>query len=242
MVHAKLAEEYGTKQGSAGAALATLAVAIFAAKALHSGARDEGLREEFQDRDALERELRARQMSQANGQLQGKMASARDAAVADDLGRLLAKEAFAGALLGAGMKALGGAAGGVGKALSTGLTGTARLQNAGEAAGFARALRPGMAQRAGGTLSGIGSKLQGAGQALATKAPAVATPTSKPLIGMGTKAKLLGGAVAAGGLYAAYKGMQGVKDYMSQPSGTASFGGPTPGVMHNVNQWGYPQQ
>lgn len=282
-IHAELAEEYGTKEGSAGV-LVSLAAALLAAKMLHSGPRDDATREQLQEQDEGERAMLAMRMQQGNDALRGKTAEA----LGSELGVLLAraemdKEAFLGLAGGAALKGVGALAGGAGRllgaggkamgsagrAVTQGLTGTARLNNAVQkadgVAGFTRALRPSVSTQAGTTLRGVGVQAQGAAKTLqglgqrasqagtgmlakaapaaAQAAPAVATASaaSKPLIGMGTKAKLLGAGLAAGGLYAGYKGLQSAKDYMMQPSGTATFGGPTPGLMHNVNQWGQPQ-
>lgn len=172
------------------------------------------------------RELEARKMEQTIGNLDGrKMASAELAlrhvvkAAAVEAG--MDKEAI-GALLAGGARLLGKGLSGAGKAVGKlPTTGTARLR---QAAGGAQ----GAGQRASGWLQSAGQTLQGT--------QAAAKP--KPLIGLGTKAKLLGGAAMLGGGYATMKGLQTARDYMMMPSRTQNWGTGAP-LHHNVSQYGY---
>lgn len=79
----------------------------------------------------------------------------------------------------------------------------------------------------------------GAAQAAGRLMPA-GSKAQKSWVGLGTKAKVLGGAAALGTGYAGFKGLQATRDYMqSQPHGT--YGGKSPAVMHNVNEFGHPE-
>lgn len=198
----------------------------------------------------LARELEARKMEQTISGLSPKMASAAETvwrmvkvaaavnAAGGDQEKLalcleqegLDKEAF-GALIGglaraggAALKGIGGAASAAGRLLPQ--TATQRfLQAGGEAIG------PNVAQRAGGWLQGQGASLAQKGMQLA-KAPAAA-----PLLSAATKAKMIGGGALLGAGYLGMKGMQAARDYMMQPTGSHQG----PAVMHDVNQYGYPQ-
>lgn len=131
----------------------------------------------------------------------------------------LNKEAFGGALLApvvAGAKSLAKLPG---RALAK-IPGSVRAP----AAGAAKAQAP-----AAGNLPA----LQGVGQAANSAA-------RKPLIGFGTKAKLLGAGVGVGGAYGAYKGVQTARDYMMQPTYTSNQWGGRGMLPGQVNQYGYP--
>lgn len=95
---------------------------------------------------------------------------------------------------------------------------------------------PGMLQRAGGWLQQKGQQVAAAAPTAQPK-PA-AQPASRPLIGAGTKLKMLGGAAALGTGYVGYKGLQTARDYMMAPPHHSSYGTP---MAHDVNQYGYPQ-
>lgn len=174
---------------------------------------------------------------------------------AEDVGKLMAKHASDRELtemekeaLGLGMlgKAVGGVGkmvSGVGKGLRKGFTSTSRLTNAmkmsDEGAAFARAVKPGLRQRTGGLFTRAGRGTQRAGikmqraatapaaaGAVAAPVAAAATKKSKPIIGLGTKAKILGGVGLAGAGYLGYKGLQTTRDYMMIPS-------------YSSQRWGY---
>jgi hypothetical protein len=155
------------------------------------------------------------------------------------------KEAL-GALIG-GLARLGGAAlkglGGGAKALgaaklpSLGGSGVGAFQKAWQGAAPAAQATQGYLQRAGGWLQGHGASLAAKGQAsVAAAAPAAAA--SKPLLGMGTKAKLVGAGALAGAGYLGYKGLQAGRDYMLAPPRHSIYGTP---VANNINQYGVPQ-
>lgn len=89
----------------------------------------------------------------------------------------------------------------------------------------------------GGALRAGKKSLGGAAQAAGRLMPE--GPAKKSLLGLGTKAKLVGGAAVLGTGYAGYKGMQAARDYMqSQPHGVYGKG---PAIAHNINEYGYPQ-
>ena len=169
--------------------------------------------------------------------------------------------AFIGGLArgaGAALKGIGGAAQAAGR-LQMPTTGTQRLMSAAgtaapkapgmfagntarmlHAGGETAAKGPGMLQRAGGWLQGKGQQLGAAGaRPAAAPAAAAAAPAAakgKPLLSMATKGKLMAGGAIAGAGYLGMKGMQGARDYMMAPTQHT-----TAPVMHNVNQYGYPQ-
>lgn len=70
------------------------------------------------------------------------------------------------------------------------------------------------------------------------KPAAEAVPKAKPLLSMGTKAKLLGGAGLLGAGYMGYKGMQTARDYMMMPSGQSNWG-PGYAPRAGVTEYGY---
>ena len=72
-----------------------------------------------------------------------------------------------------------------------------------------------------------------------TAAPAAKPAKSKPLIGTGTKLKMLGGAGLLGAGYVGMKGLEATRDYMMMPSGSFghTYGAP---LQHNVSEYGYP--
>lgn len=75
--------------------------------------------------------------------------------------------------------------------------------------------------------------------AAAIPTPKMPAGSPKPLIGMGTKMKVLGGLGLAGAGYAGYKGLQATRDYMMVPTQQTQnwgFGGPQ--VKAGINQWG----
>lgn len=147
------------------------------------------------------------------------------------------KEAI-GALIGGLARGAGAALRGLGGAASA----AARLKVPGTPAA------PAALQRAGNWVGQQGQAMQNAGTRLgalgakAAPAAAAAAPAaqgaakSKPLIGWGTKGKLLAAGGLAGAGYVGMKGMQAARDYMMAPSGHA--GAP---IQHDVNQFGYPQ-
>lgn len=78
----------------------------------------------------------------------------------------------------------------------------------------------------------------GAAQAAGRLMPA-GSNAQKSWMSLSTKAKLLGGAGLLGTGYAGYKGMQAARDYVqAQPHGVYGKG---PAIMHNVNEYGYPE-
>jgi len=123
-------------------------------------------------------------------------------------------------------------------------------KEAGFIGGMARAVVPGI-KRLGGAIAGgaraAGQSVAGAAGRLmpsaAKAAPAAAAPVataaakSKPLISMGTKAKIIGGGAILGAGYTGMKVLQTARDYMMMPGG----GHQGPPVMNNVNQYGYAQ-
>lgn len=155
--------------------------------------------------------------------------------IAEDIGMRLADEMEKEAIIGAGLKFLGT----VGKNLLGKLpqSGTAKFLGAAERAGLggvARgALKPpsiggGMTQKA---VTGLQA------------APQAAKAVSKPFIGFGTKAKVLGAAGLAGAGYLGYKGLQTARDYMMMPSHSSTWGAYGSVPQHQVGGpgGGYPQ-
>lgn len=149
------------------------------------------------------------------------------------------KEALGGGMLGKMVAGAGKMVSGLGKGLRKGFTPTGRLQTAAlsEGAQFAQAVQPGLRQRAGQALTRAGRGTQRAGikmqraavpavaGTVAKAAPEVAAK-SKPLIGLGTKAKIGLGAGVLGVGYLGAKGVQGARDYMMQPT-------------YSSQQWGH---
>ncbi len=142
---------------------------------------------------------------------------------------------------------------------SLALPGTARLLQAAGKEGIQGVAKPGLVDRAKAVLSpnarfNQAIKAEGlAPPAAALPKPVIApkpTPAapaaapaakSKPLIGLGTKAKLLGAAGIAGVGYAGYKGLQGASDFMMQPGHSSEWGMTGHIPRAGVNQYGYPQ-
>jgi hypothetical protein len=247
-----LFEEYGTEKG------ASRALAGLAATALGYGAiaQDQNhvseLMAQAEMMNQASRIFEEQKMRQTISALEPKLAS-----VAAEAGVALVragmnKEAVLG-LLGRGAGALvqgaGKAVGALGKSTKT--------------QSFLRAARQqgvaptGVSGGVGGALRGAGVKMQQAGKQLkapsaagsaapampqaATAVAATAKKKSEPLIGLGTKAKILGAAGLAGAGYAGLKGVQATRDYMMTPSGHSAYGRGVPRLMHNVNEQGYPQ-
>jgi len=137
------------------------------------------------------------------------------------------KEAgIVGSGLGAALRGAGKAVGSVGRLGNTG-----RLLRAAEQAGVA----PDVAG------AGLGGALRSAGKSMQQAGVRASMPGKKPLVGLGTKAKLLGGAALLGTGYLAAKGTRTARDYMMVPSSTPVYGHGRPPLAHGVNQYGYPQ-
>jgi hypothetical protein len=192
-------------------------------------------------------------MEQTISALDPKMAAAMD--LLDDVVKTAAvasiegmdKEAF-GELLGALgrvgaraggalLKGMGGAAQAAGR-LKLPTTGTQRLVSAAQGQGLGLTKATGALGNAAGWLSRQGTALSEAGAKAPIK-PAIAAAAGAPLIGMGTKAKLLGGGALLGAGYLGMKGLQAGRDYMMTPS--ASYGEHGAPIMHDVNQYGQAQ-
>lgn len=84
-------------------------------------------------------------------------------------------------------------------------------------------------------MGGVGGALQAAGQGVM----GAVKPAAKPLIGLGTKAKLIGGLGLAGAAYAGYKGLQTTRDYMMTPSYSSPSWGSGFQLQQQPNQYGY---
>lgn len=245
----KLASEYGTEKGAA-PALAQLAMAALGLGAVVSDQRHTAeLTQQAEAMNQVVRELEAKKMEQTINSLgPSKLAS-----IAEEIGTELArsslgKEAAIGALVGALGRGLGGTLAASGRGLGAlGRSGnTFRFQQAARRAGVGV---PTPAAGVGTALRQSGVSLQQTGRNLSSGATQaqqnMATQqarraASKPLIGTGTKLKLLGGATALGAGYAGLKGLQTARDYMMMPAGQSTYGRHGPQLMHNVSQYGYP--
>jgi hypothetical protein len=200
------------------------------------------------------REYEAQKMEQTISALDPKMAAAMN--LLDDVVKTAAlatiegmdKAAF-GELLGALgrvgaraggalLKGMGGAAQAAGR-LKLPTTGTQRLVSAAQGQGLGLTKAPGAMQNAAGWLSRQGTALSSTGAKAPIKPAIAAAGASTPLIGMGTKAKLLGGGALLGAGYLGMKGLQASRDYMMTPS--ASYGEHGAPIMHDVNQYGQAQ-
>lgn len=74
---------------------------------------------------------------------------------------------------------------------------------------------------------------------MAKVAPAAAKAAkTKPLV---SKGKLLAAGGALGATAVGMKGLQTARDYMMVPTGQSMYGRHNPQLMHQVNQFGYPQ-
>jgi hypothetical protein len=121
----------------------------------------------------------------------------------------------------------------------------------GPGAGGARSLAPGSLKPpdlGALTAGGAGGAPAAAGRAM-PKPPPMPPPTpasaasgkpapGKPLIGLGTKAKVMGGLAVAGAGYAGYKGLQTGRDYLMQPTGAQQWGS-LPPLKHEISAYGY---
>lgn len=110
----------------------------------------------------------------------------------------------------------------------------------GVAGSIGKALTPAAGATAAAALP-RGSKLVG-GMVNAAKTTAEAAPAAAAVgkAGIGWKGKALGAAGVLGASYGAYKGMQGVRNVMSEPAHETQRWGTERPVMHNVSDFGYP--
>lgn len=157
--------------------------------------------------------------------------SAKEAAMVSNALKGVARVALRGA--GKGTELLGRGAQRLGQGLDQGFGATGRLVR--EAGPTLMADIPRGSAGLGGAVAQAGKAVEQGGQAVAGAAEAKALRPTKSLIGLGTKAKLLGGAGLLGAGYVGMKGLGAVGDYMATPAGYHHVGY----IRPDVTDYGY---